>query len=144
MKEERDAHLDENGRESRSAVLCTQSGNVILYERRERKDELRPVNDKWAHNQEEVQDGSTGASNLEIHPVRYVVAFGKQPALVDPVENTTPKTPKPWRVPRNVVLALDTVITKVDGSSQLHYTIVTGLEIETSKLTFQLIPKAKT
>jgi len=48
-----------------------------------------------------------------------VVGFSKQPAKADPIEHTTPKTPKALTMPQKNALALDTGNHQVFRSSQL-------------------------
>jgi hypothetical protein len=141
-EEERDARLDEEEREKRSVVVRTQARYASVDERRKRTDELTMGDDKRARIEEEVAEVSTSASNQEKRNIRKAVAFSKQPAKADPIENTTPKPAKALKVPREKALAMDTGNYEVIGSSQLDYTILASQERETGELTFRLLPKA--
>jgi len=78
----------------------------------------------------------TSASNHKKQTIRKVVAFSKQPAKADPIENTTSKTAKAPKVPQKQAPALDTGNYEVLGTSQLDYTILAGQKKETGELTF--------
>ena len=107
-------------------------------------DEVTRGDDIWARIEEEVPEVSTSASNQEQRTIRKAVAFSKQPANADSIENTTPKTAKAPKVPRKKLPALDTGNYEVLGSSQLDYTILARQVWETGELTLGLLPKAKT
>jgi hypothetical protein len=139
--EERDARVDEEDTEKRSAVVHTQAGYVFMDERRKRTDEVTRGDDNQARIEEKV---STSASNQEKGNIRKAVAFSKQPAKADPIENTTPKTAKAPKDPRQNAPALGTGNYEVLGRSQLDYTILARQERETGEFTFRLLPKAKT
>ena len=116
---ERDGQLDEGEREQGEAVVRTHAGYAFMDERRKRTDEVSSVGDKWARIEEEGPEVSTSASNQETRNIRQAVAFRKHPAKADPIENTTRKTAKPAKVPRNKETALDTGNCEVLRSSQL-------------------------
>jgi len=108
MEEERDAHLDEEEREKRSAVVRMQAGYSFMNKRRKSMDEVTTGDDKWACIEEEVLGVSTSASNQAMRTLMKEVAFIKQPAKADPIENTTPKTTKATKVPWKSAPAQDT------------------------------------
>jgi hypothetical protein len=143
-EEEREARLDEEEREKWSTVVRTQAGYAFVDERRKRTDEVTSGDDKRARIEEEVPEVSTSASNQEKRNIRNAVAFSKQPAKADPIENMTPKPTKIRKVPRKNAAALDTGNYEVLGSSQLDYTILARQERETGELTVRLLPKGKT
>ena len=141
-EEERDARLDHG--EKRSAVVRTQAGYAFVNGRIKRTDEVTRDDDKRTRIVEEVLDVSISASHQEKRTIRIAVAFSKQPAKADPVENMAPKTPQTPEVPRMKAPAPDTGNYEVRGSSQLDYTVLACQERETGKLTFRLLPKGKT
>jgi len=143
-EEERDARLNEEERDKRSAVVPTEAGYAFVDERRKRTDELTRGDDKLAHIEENVLEVSTSASNQEKGTIRKAVAFSKQLAKADRIENTTPKTPEVLKVPQKKPPSLDTGNYEVLRRSQLDYTILPCHERDTSKYTFRLRPKAKT
>jgi len=113
----------------------TQTAYAFVDERRKRTEEVTRGDEKQARIEEEVPEVSMSASNQEKRTIRQVVAFSKQPAKADPIENTTPKTAKARKVPGKKAPALDTGNYEVLGSSQLDYTILARQERETGELT---------
>ena len=144
VEEERDAHLDEEEREKRLAVMRSQAGYAVVLERRKRPDEVIRGDDKQARIDKEVPEVTTSASDPEKQTIRQAVAFRKQPAKADPCGITTSKTRKAHNVPRKEVAALDTGNYNVLGSSQLDNTVLGSQERETGELTLRLLLKAKT
>lgn len=69
-----------------------------MDERRKREDQVTRDDDNLAHLDKEVPEGSTSASDHEKQSISKVVPFSKQPAKVDPIQNTTPKTNKAPKV----------------------------------------------
>jgi len=98
-KEERDLDWNEKQREARSAVVCIEAEHVFVYEIWKRTDKVTRDDDEWAHIDSEVPEVSTGASNQEMGTIRKAVAFSKQPAKADPIQNMTPKTAQAPKVP---------------------------------------------
>jgi len=143
-EEERDARLDEERREKRSAVVHTQAENAFVDEGRKRAGEVTRGDDERAHLQEEVPEVSASTSHREKRTIRQAVALSKQPAKADRIKNTTPNTATAPKVPRKKAPALDTGNYAVLRSSQLDYTILARQERETGELTFRLLPKANT
>jgi len=113
-------------------------------ERRKTRDKMTRGDDKRARSEKEVPEDLTSASNQEKRTLRKVVAFSKQPAEVDPIEDTTQKTPQAPQVPQKKAPALATRKYEVLGRSQQDYTILAGQEREPSESTFRLLPMAKT
>jgi hypothetical protein len=107
-EEERDARLDEEERENRSAVVWTQPGYACVEVRRKRTDEVTRGDDQRARIEEEVPEVSTSARNQRKRTIRNAVAFSKQPAKEDHIENMTPKTATAPKGPRKKAPALDT------------------------------------
>jgi len=141
MEEERDTHLDKEESKKLSAVVHTQAGYAFMDERRKRMEVVTRGDEKRACIEEEVPEVSMRASNQKTQTTRKAVAFSKQPAKGDPIENTTPKTPKSLNVPRKTAPALNTGDYEILRRSQLDYTIQSRQERETSQLTFRLLPK---
>jgi len=142
-EEERDMRLAEEERPQRSAVVCTQAEYAFVDERRQRMDKVSSGDDQRARIKKVVPEVSTSASNQQYQSIRKAVAFGKQPANLDPIKIATPSTPKALKMPWNEALALDTGTYKVLASSQLDYTVVASQKTETGELTFRLLPNAK-
>jgi hypothetical protein len=99
MEEERVGRLDEEERETRSAVMCTQAGYAFMDERQKKMDKVTRNDVKRAHIEEEVPEVSTSGSNQQKRTIMKAVTFSKQPANADPIENTTAKTTKALNVP---------------------------------------------
>jgi len=100
MEEERDVWLDQEERKLLSAVARTQTEYAFVDMRRNRMDHVTRVHDEWARMEEEVLEVLMSDSNQEKCTIRKAITFSKQLAKVDPMENTTPKTPKTLKVPR--------------------------------------------
>jgi hypothetical protein len=120
------------------------AGYAFVDERWKRTEEVTRGDDQRARIEQEVPEVSTSAGTQDKGRIRKAVAFSKQPAKADPIENATLKTAMAPKVPRKKALALDTGNYEVLGSSQLDYTILARQERETAELTSQLLPKAKT
>jgi len=135
-EEERNAGLDEEEREKRSAVVPTQARSAFVVERSKWTDEVTRGDDKQACIEEEVPEVATTARNQEKRTIRQAVAFSKEPAKADHIENRTPNTPNTPNLPQKDAPALDTWNYEVLGSSQLDYTILARQERETAELTF--------
>jgi len=94
MDVERDMYLHKKDREKSSSVVCTLTGYAIVNECRMRTDEVTRGYAKQACIEKEVLEVSMSASNPQMWNIKKVVPFSKQPAKVDPIENTTRKEPK--------------------------------------------------
>jgi len=140
-EEEWDGHLEEEERETRLAVVCTQAAYSFLDGSRKMTDKVSTGDHKWACIKKEVPEVSTSASNQETWTIWKAVAVSKQPVKVDPIENRAPKTPLGPKLPGRNTPALDTGNYEVLGSSYLDYTIPARQERETGELTFRLLPK---
>jgi len=123
MEEETDACLDEEEKEKRSTVMRKHAGYAFVDERWMRTKEVTTGDDRCACIEEEVLEVLTSTSKQENWTIRKAVAFNKQPAKTDPIENTTPKTPKTPNGLQKKAPALDTRNYKVLESCQLDYTI---------------------
>ena len=98
-EEERDMRLAEEERPQRSAVVCTQAEYAFVDERRQRMDKVSSGDDQRARIKKVVPEVSTSASNQQYQSIRKAVAFGKQPANLDPIKIATPSTPKALKMP---------------------------------------------
>jgi len=128
----------------RSAVVRAEGVYALVDESRNRTDKVTRGDDERVSIGKEVLEVSTGASNHEKWTIGAPVALHKQMALADPIENTTPETPKNMKVPQKRAPAPDTGNYSVLRGSQLDYTILARQERETEELTFWLLPKATT
>jgi hypothetical protein len=123
-EEERDARVDVEERDNRSAVVRPRLGYAIIDERWKTRDGVTRGDNKRARIEEEAPEVSTSNSILEKPTIRKAVAFSQQLAKKEPIENTTPKTANAPNVPRQTALAMDAGNYEVLRSSKLDYPIV--------------------
>lgn len=69
-----------------------------MDERTKRTHEVTRGDDMLAYIEEEVPEVTTSTSNQEKRTISKVVAFSKQLAKTDPIENTTGITPQALKV----------------------------------------------
>jgi hypothetical protein len=78
---------------------------------------------KLACIEEEVPEVSTSASYQEQQCISKAVAFSKEPAKAEPIENTTPKMAMAPIVPQKHATSLEAQNYKILRNSQRNYSI---------------------
>jgi len=142
--EARDVHIADKEGYKQSAVVRTQQAYNFVDDSWTRMKQVTSGDDNRAHIMEDILEVSMSVSHQEKWNIWKVVAFSKKPAKADPIEKTTPNTPKLLKMPQRKAPAMDTRNYEVLGISKLDYTMQAHQERETGEFIYQLLPKVNT
>lgn len=85
-------HFNKEESKKRSPVVNRETRYAVVDKGGRRRDQVMQCDEMWVHTEEQVSDVSPSASNQIMQTIRKAVAFSRQPAIVDSINNMAGQT----------------------------------------------------